>query len=803
MKWVYQSRDYRRVLITMQESGQLPDEIRDEFPFIYPFLVETDLEGEYPKQDIWQEIKNSKRYAWALVYDIDFLKDIKAQIKEKELSNDEPSWALNVFRVYNAYQLLNKLKAVITDTDVAIEFAYSKTNFHILILLEEPIPYVPETIEIFKQEYLHFQQIIQKALPYYYELDPYNDAKFTYHTWIEFPDNPEIFLSYKEDLTYIYSTYLTMPDNNEHKDPYKLQKILPEMVETFQKGDHEGVSLIGGRHNSFVFLLAGELALSGFSLAEALSIYEKYFQPLDNPKDVYNRKQVIKATYERKERGEPILAWRHFRREWRLTRPYKIWKAPENEEFRRRGVKSFVYPTPEGMMEYRYIDKEKKKKKRALNFPYLVFFNELRDGDITFTVQNEKESYVITIANPNSPDRVKDFLNDPQLAKFSARELRTLLYIVKNYVEWRHWWNENEGIPVMTTDNLRNSTVKRTGWNVVKALWSHNKLYRVSIALALARYQNDIPNPILRISGRSGVGKSRTLSFLANAFDTPFSNAIATFNAIETQLTNANRKPVIYDELGTAGLESSIVNNLIHTVHFGKGKSRRGSSSKDGNTYQKPIKATLFLAGEFDIDIHHYASKGTAGALRKSFIFKVKEQLVFPEMPAYGSGWATLLKPIPPVSTQPQTHQGYAFTIYPYFAGIYEFFNRLFNTNFNPQEEFSYISDHLLNFVRYSTYAKLKQWILKEYHKERGSLLKRDGQNYYILPETIPLIAQDLGGEDVEMLREILRENFERGTYLNHFGERVKGYIVNKVIYEERAVDEMANGGDDDTDIEF
>ena len=726
MKAILQKEDYKTLcIVDVEKARQNPEEVKrlySEYEMVYPYYVDLSYEGVFNKAEVWEDIKNAKKLLWGFVFDVDYIPELKKKFKENlhELQDH-----LTHFKVLRAKEILKELQK----HDIAPEriiFTNGKTSFHIIIKPLKPLPLNAYTKSIVDYEYKQLFNLVANILAKYpyYTLDVWGENKATHLDILnlEYPIDHDL-------IGYLFYNYIDVENSEKEKDVSKLERIIPQMVEVFKNGDHEGVGIFGGQHHSFIVLLAGELAISGFTLEEALDIYDRYFAPHDNPRDYKERIAVIRHTYKRKENGEPVASWRMYKPEWKLSRPKnntpRVKLSPD--DFLRRGVKSYVYPDKGKMWEQRLDVKGNNPKTgkkhyrittRELKFPYVVEPIAFTDDKIRFCLYNENEYYTIIAPYPSTQMNIKDFENAISHLPLTKRQVRTLKMIIESFVAFKDVWqakievkniyNEKEGLRELNT-----------GLCDVADLWKTNKLYRLTLTLSIAKFQNpDLPNAVVWVWGETGAGKTRTLTQIAHAFgEDVLLNA--TYNALETYASTIQHKPVVIEDLAVYRERLRDVFNLIFTAYSGVGKARRTNVAGSTRIYTNRISASFFLASEINPTVYLTLNSAEVGILRRVFILHLPQKLQFPSL-TDGKGWATMLAKIQPtpedyaVLDNYHIHEWHARTYLPYVVAVYRVFNEMFNTDFDPLSEYAEMTMHLEDVLEKTVKKSLVQWVKQQ-----------------------------------------------------------------------------------------
>lgn len=762
MKIILQSSDYKTLYLLdwhRREEANL-----EEFRMVYPYLVDLPYEGIYNKAEIWEDIKNAKKMLLTFIFDIDYIPETKKKLKE---NYDEIKEHLIHFKIMRGREILKELEKYGISPE-RITFRKGKTSFHLSIRPLKPLPLNTYTKDIVMHEYSQLFTIVQGVISKYsyYVLEPWIESKATYVDEINLDEPID-----HNAIAYLFYKYF---DDYGQKDVAKLERIIPQMVEVFQSGDHEGVAIFGGRHHSFIVLLAGELAISGFTLEEAIDIYDRYFAPFDNPRDYKERIAVIRHTYKRKENGEPIASWRMYRPEWRLTKPKEIINKInlKPEDFLTRGVKSYVFSHKEKMWELRLNTIKKNSKtgkkyykitKRELKFPYIVEPIAFQDNKIKFVLYNDKEYYTILAPFPSTQANIKEFDNVISHLPLTKHQVRTLRMIVESFVAFRDLWeskveirniyNEKEGLRELNT-----------GLSDLRDLWMTNKLYRLSIALSLAKFQNpNLPNAVVWVWGETGAGKTRTLTKIAHAFGEEIL-LNATYNALETYASVVQNKPIVIEDLAVYRERLKDIFNLIFTAHSGIGKARRTNIAGSDVIYTKYISASFFLASEINPTVYLTLNSGEVGILRRVFILHLSEKIQFPNL-TDGKGWAVMLSKIQPTSEDYASlekyniHEWHARAYLPYISAIYRVFNEMFGTNFDPIEEFSEMTHHLENVLEKTILNSFKKWLKDQMFisQKQRYIIYDPYEKTIVVPDMVLDLIAPLFNIDEEKLRYYLK----------------------------------------------
>ncbi|MEM0472627.1 MAG: hypothetical protein QXX84_07005 [Sulfolobales archaeon] len=765
---VLQSGDYKKIYLVRIDEKDI--DVPSEFIMGFPYLVKLSgySTGVYEKHKIWADIQNAPKILLYYVIDLDYKSEIKRKIKEN-LSNIEEE--LYHFKVFRAKEIVQRLENTGIPAE-RIKFANGKTSFHILIKPTKPIPFNEITYPIIEYEQSQYESIIKSIVEdLSFEIDPWKLNKATYR------EELDITIQINPDhLAKIFQEYLETSELEE-KDPAKLQNILPQMIEEFRNNpNHEGVAIFGGQHHSFILLLAGELAKSGFSLEEAISIYEQHFAPYDNPKDYRERLAIIRHTYNRYGNRQPILSWRNLRPEWKLSRAQKIEIGLSATEILARGVKSFIYPYKGKMVEKRVIKNTIKGKPyltythREISFPYIVEPIKFENDKIHFILYNQNEYYTIVSPFPSTSENIKGFEQSISHLPLTRHQTKSLRVIIENFIAFRDYWGKR--IEVRNIFNEREGLQENdTGYCNVFDLWKNSKAFRLAISLAIAKYQNpELPNPVLWLWGDTGTGKSRTLSQIAQAFaEKPLLNA--TYNALETYASTLHNKPLIIDDLAVFRDKIRDIFDLVFTAHAGIGKARRAAVAGSQRIDVRGLSASVFMASEIEPQTLLQLKQGEIGVLRRVFLLQM-EPVEYPSDLTDGKGWALFLKKITPTDEDQkilkryQIKEWHARAFLPYIVAIYRVFNELFDTDFDPYAEFCEITQHLQSLISLSIQKSIGDFVKSQLLENTKDffLIHDPIENKLVLPEIALSLLAPKVGISAKTLKKTLDENYPKCT---------------------------------------
>jgi len=719
---VFRSRDYiKTCIVPVSQLDAISEDFYSYYTDLYSFAIPETLKIiEIPTKDL-------RRYTdkiVPLVYDVDLDIDPEIKRKIKEILNEHPNDEMFKRGLYS----YKTLRAREIDKEIfwgegLLMFSNTTTNFHALI----PALYVlydvwfsEQTLPIFYHEHRGWTEKILSKFPEYHT-DPYNLWTKTYK--VELIDL-EGEIDY-DAVRYFTDKVFNSQQNRPARNLAKLHDILPELVEMFKKKSYPYTETFGGEHHSLILHLAGELALSGWSLEEALEIYEKYFRPHDNPQDYRERIYNIKRTFQKVANGEPVQALRHLNWKWALVSRNQEQPRflPTAQEILQKGFKKVYYPTDEGIkVIYTKNNRRKIDKEHTLSWRWHLRILKFQDQFVEYRIFNATESYTVKSPIPNTTQNIKEFENTISHLPLTQREVKILKEILQNAVAFRELW----GAPTENQYNENTITAStQTGFLNAMRLWRSNPAYRLGISIAIAKYQNpDLINPIMWVYGETGVGKSYTLSHIADAFGV-LVHQNATYNALETYASELNGKPLIIEDLAPFLKDPEGIKNLIFSGHFGRGKARRTNIAGSTLIYTRPISASIFLASE--ISPQTFLGEGETGVYRRILAYRLDPgrveiiQGLYPD----AKGWALLLSEIIPNDEDWENipyRERHFRQLLPYVRAIYRVLNGLAGTNFNPDDEFK--EAVLGETVKKELIpAKIRKWITAEFLKKHSSRL--------------------------------------------------------------------------------
>lgn len=742
-RFILRSNDYKEILVftpLAEIAVQDMEYIRAKWTNagVFPYLVyapEIENFREMPTTEYKEFLTNRPIFIIFFPFDLDLSKELRDKIKEKGF---DPEY-------YSHFQLhlINLLKLRLQDEHY---FTQGKTFTHLLIY--RPQKHYSITLPLLDYIYEQYLIKIQKELPDWVHLDKwgtnYLHTKTTHPFYfVDFSYDKQIATDIASEIGFLYS-------NQEEKDPYKLARILPEMIKVFQEGNHEGEQIYGGPHNSFVILLAGELALAGYTEQEAIEIYENYFQPYDNPRDVRSRIATIRLTFQKYQRGEIIKAWRHLRPEWKLSRQ-KTQKpiAPSKDVMEQWGIKAY-YELKNDEIIVHYLDskgkgKGKKIMRKSLHWKWLMFPEKLETNKITFILKKKDggEIYRITTPIPNTHNSKKEFETILSNYPLTPRDVKQIAKIIESIIALKEYY----AFPQESQFNLENTKGDTdTGYENFEYEWKNNKAFRLGFTIALAKYQNpDLSNINFWIYGPTGVGKSYTLRALQQAF-AGIQASIDTFNTLETMASISQGRTITIDDVAYYSNSPETIKNLIFAVWHGFGKGRRTSVAGSTMIYKNQLSATVFYAYENHPEM--LFSKKEIGTLRRMLIYHFQEKITPNPNPAPGIGYALYFGKVEPA---PITNDVYIpeYEIrqyYPYVVALYQIFNVLFQTDFRPDVEFQELVEHHTQMIRNNQIIaeRLAIEMAKEILTRKKQYFYRWNQKIYLLNGFIKTLANDL-----------------------------------------------------------
>jgi len=719
----FRSVDYRRVCIVSIESvGELTDDFHKEFPDMYSFAIPWT--GYRDKVIIpTTEFNRYLNKIRPLFYDIDIdiPPDIKNRIREYLQQNPQDEEFRRGLLDYKRGQIkaiLPRLSQLTRESGIIPVFSNTTTFFHILIPARGYIEYrvwlVPEAWGVFQTEWKGWADRVISLIPNTHT-DPYHIHTKTFRTELIDPTaniDPEAIRYFTEKLQ-------IHPTSKENKNIARFHDILPVLVEYFKTRTYPYTETFGGEHHSLIKHLAGELALSGWTLDEALEIYRHYFQPYDNPRDYNERIYNIKRTFQRVANKEPVQALRHVNWAWCLASDGHTERItiPTAKEIRERGATKVYYPTPKGVA-VRYVRKGKNKidKDRLLSWRWNISIIKFQDQFIEYKLYNPVEAYTVKSPIPNTQQNIREFEHSIAHIPLTRREISKLKDILNNAVVFKEVWKA-------PTENKYNETTATTTTNtgLVDAirLWRTNQAYRLGISISIAKYQNPhIPNPILWVYGMTGVGKSYTLSAIARAFGVRvFQNA--TYSALETFAGTLKNEPLIIEDLTPFIDHTEEIRDLIFTGHLGLGRARRTNIAGSSVIYSHSISSSILLASE--IPPQAFFTQGTVGVFRRILTYRLTQVPILDI--SQGEGWATLLNKIEPNPIDYQDipyKQHHIKALIPYLRAIYRVLNEMAGTDFNADLEIKQATETAEQKTREIIHDKIRKWVISEFLK-RGA----------------------------------------------------------------------------------